>query len=134
MGTFSLVDNNVNFRLPIINSGVSPRLLAWNRCVPLDQCTHLLSLQLNSKRQRCDIQQQQISHCFSTSQVFPTTLTTSGKDESLHSCTMSHGLIGMDRFAKFNASVEHAVQRSLEAGDTSGSTNKDNIGNILDGT
>mmetsp|Transcript_14949 Transcript_14949/g.25544 ORF Transcript_14949/g.25544 Transcript_14949/m.25544 type:complete len:110 (-) Transcript_14949:898-1227(-) len=47
---------------------------------------------------------------------------------------MSDGLIRMDRFAKFDASIEHIVQRSLKAGNTGGSTNEYKISYIINGT
>ena len=119
-GTFSLEDLDQHTGLVIGVGGESLGLLGGNGGVTLDKSGHDTSSGFKTEGKWGDIKQQQFGKLFG--------LVGSAQDSGLDSGSEGDGFVGVDGLAKF-LSVEEFGKHGLDLGDTSRSSNKDNLVN-----
>mmetsp|Transcript_103220 Transcript_103220/g.166419 ORF Transcript_103220/g.166419 Transcript_103220/m.166419 type:complete len:218 (+) Transcript_103220:861-1514(+) len=93
LGTFTLVNIDVNFRLVVLGRCEGLCLAARDGRVPLDHHTHNFALRLNAERERCHVHQHQ--------RLSRATLGCSRQNRTLHCSANGNSLIGVDGFAQF---------------------------------
>ncbi|PON56616.1 LOW QUALITY PROTEIN: Glutamate dehydrogenase, NAD-specific [Parasponia andersonii] len=118
-GSLTLINLDQHTRLVVRVCGEHLLLLGGNGCVPGNQYSHNTSSGLQTKRQRCNIQKQQILNLLVS---FPT------QNSSLDSGTISNSLIRVNALAKL-LSIEEILQQLLNLWNSSGTTNKHYIMN-----
>merc|ERR1719410_455778 len=116
-GSLSLIDLDGDSWLVVRVGGEGLGLLGGDGGVPLDQGGHHSSGCLDTKRQRSNIKKQQIRNSFRG---------VSSEDGGLDSCSVGHSLIRVDRLVQF-LSVEEVLEQLLDLGDSSRSSNQDNV-------
>merc|ERR1712107_727558 len=92
-------------------------LLGGDGGVPLDERGHHTSSSLDTQRQRSNIQEQQVRHSLGG---------VSSEDGGLHSGSIGHSLVRVDALVQLLA-IEEVLQQLLDLGDSSGSSNQDNV-------
>ena len=105
--TLTLVHLDRHGRLVVAVRSERLGLLGGNGGVPLDQRGHDATSSLNSKRKRCNIQQQEIRDGLAG---------IAGQDRSLHSSTIGNCLIRVDGLVQLLV-VEEVLQKLLHLGD-----------------
>merc|ERR1719189_3158561 len=116
-GALALVHLDRHSRLVVAVGGERLGLLGGDGGVPLDQGGHHATSSLNSKRKRGDIQQQKVRDGLTG---------VASQDRSLHSSTIGHCLIRVDRLVQL-LPVEEVLQKLLHLGDPGGSSNQHNV-------
>src|SRR5207253_2762654 len=92
-------------------------LLGGDGGVARNEDRHLLAGSLDTERQRSDVDQDEVVQSLAL---------LASQNGSLHSGTVSDGLIGVDALVQLLA-VEEVGQQLLDLGDTSGTADKDDL-------
>merc|ERR1719152_1036671 len=116
-GSFTLKDLNEHSRLVVLVRTEGLRFLGGNHRVTLDQFRHHTSDGLNSERKRSNIEKKNI---------LGSSLGGSSENTTLNGSTVRHSLIGVDRFVGL-LTVEEILEKRLNLGNTSGSTDKNDL-------
>jgi len=116
-GTLTLEDLDQDNGLVVSGGRENLRLLGGNGSATLDQVGHDTTSGLNTKGKRVDIHENN-----ATSLIF------TGQDTTLNSGTVGDGLIRVDTLAGLLSKV--FLEHGLNLGDTSRTTNKDNVVNV----
>merc|ERR1719264_1188695 len=116
-GPLALVDLDSNGGLVVGIGGEGLGLLGWDGGVPLNQGGHYATSGLNSKRERCNVEEEKVRDGLRS---------VAGQNGSLDGSTIGHGLVGVDRLVQV-LPVEEVLQKLLDLGDPGGATNEDNV-------
>jgi len=119
--TLTLIDRDINLSLVINLSGVHLGTSAGDGGVTRNDDGHDTAGGLDTEREGSDIKEKEILGLL---------VTLAGKDSTLNSGTISNGLIGVEGTAELLA-TEELNKRGLDLGDTSRTTDKNDIVNVL---
>ena len=118
-GSLSFVDLDGDCVLVVGSGREDLRLLGGNDCVTRDQLGHDTSDSLNTHGQRVDVQKNDLAGVL-----------LSGQNSGLDCSAESDGLIGVDASGRF-LSVEEFLDQLLNLGDTSGSSDEDDLVDVF---
>ena len=114
-GTFSLVDLNGDGGLVIRGGREGLGLLGGDDGVTWDDLCEDSTSGLDTEGQRADVDEEDVASAFFA-----------GENTTLESGSTSYCFIGVDSLGRFFA-VEEIFEKGLDLGDTSGTTNKDDL-------
>mmetsp|Transcript_36703 Transcript_36703/g.86051 ORF Transcript_36703/g.86051 Transcript_36703/m.86051 type:complete len:351 (-) Transcript_36703:174-1226(-) len=117
-GSLALVDLDVHSGLIVLVGGEDLRLLGGNDSVASNELCHHTTHGLNAQSQWCHIQEQKILAAFTA------------ENASLHGCAVSNCLVGVDATVWLLA-IEEVLDELLHLGDTGGSTDQDDLINLV---
>lgn len=123
LSTLTLVDREGDGGLVVLDSGEDTRLVGGDGGVTGDDDSEDVTLHGNTEGQRSNIEQEEVG-CLVGS--------LSGENSSLDGGTVGNSLIRVDGLVELTATKVLRNQR-LDLGDTSGTTDKDDIVNLLTG-
>merc|ERR1712021_320682 len=123
LGHFSLTFENLDHDtgLVVSISGEDLGFLGWNSGVSLDEASHDTASGLNTHGEWGDIKKKELGSLL---------VTLSSKDGSLDGSTVSNSLIGVDGLVE-NLTIEEIGKHLLDLWDSSGSTDKDDLVNLV---
>merc|ERR1712021_37302 len=123
LGHFSLTFENLDHDtgLVVSISGEDLGFLGWDSGVSLDEASHDTASGLNTHGEWGDIKKKELGSLL---------VTLSGKDGSLDGSTVSNSLIGVDGLVE-NLTIEEIGKHLLDLWDSSGSTDKDDLVNLV---
>jgi len=123
LGHFSLTFENLDHDtgLVVSISGEDLGFLGWDSGISLDEASHDTASGLNTHGEWGDIKKKELGSLL---------VTLSGKDGSLDGSTVSNSLIGVDGLVE-NLTIEEIGKHLLDLWDSSGSTDKDDLVNLV---
>jgi hypothetical protein len=122
-GPLSLVNGEGDGGLVVLDGGESPRLVGGDGGVSGKDDSEDVTLHGNTQREGSDIEQQEVGGLVRGH---------SGEDGGLNGSTVGDSLVGVDRLVQLTTS-EVLGNEGLDLGDTGGSSNKDDLGNLSGG-
>lgn len=123
LGTFTLVDGEGNSGLVVLNGGEDTRLVGGDGGVAGDDDTEDITLHGDTEGEGGDIEEEE---------VLGLVRGLAGEDGSLDGGTVGNSLIGVDGLVELAATEELGNER-LDLGDTGGSTDEDDVVDLLAG-
>ena len=123
LGSLTLVDGEGNLGLVVLDSGEDTGLVARNGGVTGNNDTENVTLHGNTERERRNVKEEQVSGLVAG---------LVGQDGGLDSGTVGNSLVGVDALVEL-AATEELGDKRLDLGDTGGTTDKDDVVNLLGG-